>query len=110
MSIPVRSHFLLSVGSVSGKGDASDEDDDNEFFDAMEDPAEFITVPADPKYHRLISVLSVLFFFFRYIQFFSYIPTLSTNLFLIVSPFFLQGDLAVMLVGSAVKLEWTISR
>uniref|UniRef100_A0A671YFH7 Oxysterol-binding protein n=1 Tax=Sparus aurata TaxID=8175 RepID=A0A671YFH7_SPAAU len=27
-------------------------DDDNEFFDAMEDPAEFITVPADPKYHR----------------------------------------------------------
>uniref|UniRef100_A0A8C7Z296 Oxysterol-binding protein n=1 Tax=Oryzias sinensis TaxID=183150 RepID=A0A8C7Z296_9TELE len=36
----------------SGKGDASDEDDDNEFFDAMEDPAEFITVPADPKYHR----------------------------------------------------------
>lgn len=43
---------LFSVGSVSGKGDASDEDDDNEFFDAMEDPAEFITVPADPKYHR----------------------------------------------------------
>ncbi|KAM4603733.1 oxysterol-binding protein 1 isoform 1-T1 [Polymixia lowei] len=36
----------------SGKGDASDEDDENEFFDAMEDPAEFITVPADPKYHR----------------------------------------------------------
>lgn len=31
----------------------SDEDDDNEFFDAMQDPAEFITVPADPKYHRL---------------------------------------------------------
>lgn len=38
---------------ISGKGDASDEEDDNEFFDAMEDPAEFITVPADPKYHRL---------------------------------------------------------
>ncbi|XP_078147434.1 oxysterol-binding protein 1 isoform X2 [Centroberyx gerrardi] len=36
----------------SGKGDASDEDDENEFFDAMEDPAEFITVPADPKYHK----------------------------------------------------------
>ncbi|XP_056265206.1 oxysterol-binding protein 1-like isoform X6 [Pseudoliparis swirei] len=34
------------------KGDASDEEDDNEFFDAMEEPAEFITVPADPKYHR----------------------------------------------------------
>uniref|UniRef100_A0A3Q1AP66 Oxysterol-binding protein n=1 Tax=Amphiprion ocellaris TaxID=80972 RepID=A0A3Q1AP66_AMPOC len=43
---------LGSKGGVSGKGDASDEDDDNEFFDAMEDPAEFITVPADPKYHR----------------------------------------------------------
>ncbi|XP_043971240.1 oxysterol-binding protein 1-like isoform X3 [Gambusia affinis] len=39
-------------GGVSGKGDASDEDDDNEFFDAMEDPTGFITVPADPKYHR----------------------------------------------------------
>uniref|UniRef100_A0A3P8RUX4 Oxysterol-binding protein n=1 Tax=Amphiprion percula TaxID=161767 RepID=A0A3P8RUX4_AMPPE len=38
-----------SFSGVSGKGDASDEDDDNEFFDAMEDPAEFITVPADPK-------------------------------------------------------------
>ncbi|TWW58822.1 oxysterol-binding protein 1-like isoform X2 [Takifugu flavidus] len=41
-----------SKGSGSLKGDASDEDDDNEFFDAMQDPAEFITVPADPKYHR----------------------------------------------------------
>ncbi|KAM7419505.1 hypothetical protein PAMA_016563 [Pampus argenteus] len=43
---------LGNKGSGSGKGDASDEDDENEFFDAMEDPAEFITVPADPKYHR----------------------------------------------------------
>ncbi|XP_061574832.1 oxysterol-binding protein 1-like isoform X2 [Cololabis saira] len=43
---------LSNKGGVSGKGDVSDEDDDNEFFDAMEDPAEFITVPADPKYHR----------------------------------------------------------
>uniref|UniRef100_A0A8C7YXV1 Oxysterol-binding protein n=1 Tax=Oryzias sinensis TaxID=183150 RepID=A0A8C7YXV1_9TELE len=43
---------LGSKDGPSGKGDASDEDDDNEFFDAMEDPAEFITVPADPKYHR----------------------------------------------------------
>ncbi|XP_041837949.1 oxysterol-binding protein 1-like isoform X2 [Melanotaenia boesemani] len=43
---------LGSKGGAPGKGDASDEDDDNEFFDAMEDPAEFITVPADPKYHR----------------------------------------------------------
>uniref|UniRef100_A0A7N5ZTS6 Oxysterol-binding protein n=1 Tax=Anabas testudineus TaxID=64144 RepID=A0A7N5ZTS6_ANATE len=54
---------LGSKGGVSGKGDASDEDDDNEFFDAMEDPAEFITVPADPKYHRLFS----LFFTVSYI-------------------------------------------
>uniref|UniRef100_A0A3B3WHQ4 Oxysterol-binding protein n=1 Tax=Poecilia mexicana TaxID=48701 RepID=A0A3B3WHQ4_9TELE len=38
-----------SLSGVSGKGDASDEDDDNEFFDAMEDPTGFITVPADPK-------------------------------------------------------------
>ncbi|XP_061686693.1 oxysterol-binding protein 1-like isoform X2 [Syngnathoides biaculeatus] len=43
---------LGSKGGMTGKGDASDEDDDNEFFDAMEDPAEFITIPADPKYHR----------------------------------------------------------
>ncbi|XP_030586849.1 oxysterol-binding protein 1-like isoform X3 [Archocentrus centrarchus] len=43
---------LGNKGGVSGKGDVSDEDDDNEFFDAMEEPAEFITVPADPKYHR----------------------------------------------------------
>uniref|UniRef100_A0AAY4A7N1 Oxysterol-binding protein n=1 Tax=Denticeps clupeoides TaxID=299321 RepID=A0AAY4A7N1_9TELE len=41
-----------SKGSGSGKGDVSDEDDENEFFDAMEDVQEFITVPADPKYHR----------------------------------------------------------
>ncbi|XP_061882661.1 oxysterol-binding protein 1 isoform X2 [Entelurus aequoreus] len=43
---------LGSKGSLSGKGDSSDEDDNNVFFDAMEEPAEFITVPADPKYHR----------------------------------------------------------
>ncbi|XP_064191041.1 oxysterol-binding protein 1 [Anguilla rostrata] len=41
-----------SQGQPSVKGDASDEDDENEFFDAMEDVAEFITVPADPKYHK----------------------------------------------------------
>lgn len=52
----------FSIGSVSLKGDASDEDDDNEFFDAMQDPAEFITVPADPKYHRLpVVIVTVLF-------------------------------------------------
>lgn len=43
---------LANKSTSSGKGDASDEDDDNEFFDAMEDPGEFITVPADPKYHK----------------------------------------------------------
>uniref|UniRef100_A0A3B3T759 Oxysterol-binding protein n=1 Tax=Paramormyrops kingsleyae TaxID=1676925 RepID=A0A3B3T759_9TELE len=42
--------------SVPGKGDVSDEDDENEFFDAMEDVPEFITVPADPKYHRLVPI------------------------------------------------------
>ncbi|XP_028330380.1 oxysterol-binding protein 1-like isoform X1 [Gouania willdenowi] len=36
-----------------GKGEASDEDeDDNEFFDAMEENPEFITVPADPQFHK----------------------------------------------------------
>uniref|UniRef100_A0A665TAI2 Oxysterol-binding protein n=1 Tax=Echeneis naucrates TaxID=173247 RepID=A0A665TAI2_ECHNA len=48
---PSFSNPALGSKGASGKGDASDEDDDNEFFDAMEDPAEFITVPADPKYH-----------------------------------------------------------
>ncbi|XP_062865147.1 oxysterol-binding protein 1 isoform X2 [Trichomycterus rosablanca] len=40
-----------SKGSASAKGDASD-DEENEFFDACQDVQEFITVPADPKYHR----------------------------------------------------------
>lgn len=53
MFCSVRSVFPFPIGSGSLKGDVSDEDDDNEFFDAMQDPAEFITVPADPKYHRL---------------------------------------------------------
>lgn len=38
-----------------GKGEASDEDDDNEFFDAMEEAPEFITVPADPQFHKSVS-------------------------------------------------------
>ncbi|XP_058877866.1 oxysterol-binding protein 1-like isoform X2 [Acipenser ruthenus] len=38
-------------GGGHGKGDLSD-DDENEFFDAIEDAPEFITVPADPKYHK----------------------------------------------------------
>nr|XP_040042097.1 oxysterol-binding protein 1-like isoform X2 [Gasterosteus aculeatus aculeatus] len=49
---------LANKGGASVKGDASDEDDDNEFFDAMEDPAGFITVPADPKYHS-VACLSI---------------------------------------------------
>uniref|UniRef100_UPI00398E5C3A oxysterol-binding protein 1-like n=1 Tax=Pristiophorus japonicus TaxID=55135 RepID=UPI00398E5C3A len=49
---------LLSVGSIKGSSssrDLSDEDDENEFFDAMEDVAEFITVQADSRYHRSVS-------------------------------------------------------
>ncbi|XP_061815177.1 oxysterol-binding protein 1-like isoform X1 [Nerophis lumbriciformis] len=38
------------VGAV--QGEASDEDDENEFFDAVEEAPEFITVPADPHFHK----------------------------------------------------------
>ncbi|NWI61361.1 OSBP1 protein, partial [Calyptomena viridis] len=39
-------------GSVqSAKGEASDEDEETEYFDAMEDAPAFITVTADPKHH-----------------------------------------------------------
>ncbi|XP_041723930.2 oxysterol-binding protein 1 isoform X1 [Coregonus clupeaformis] len=41
-----------SKGSDTAKGEGSDEDDDNEFFDAMEEAPEFITVPADPQFHK----------------------------------------------------------
>ncbi|CAF96608.1 unnamed protein product, partial [Tetraodon nigroviridis] len=54
---PHNNPALGRKGSVSPKGDESDEDDDNEFFDAMQDPAEFITVPADPKYHRPVATV-----------------------------------------------------
>ncbi|XP_049616689.1 oxysterol-binding protein 1 isoform X1 [Syngnathus scovelli] len=37
---------------AAAKGEASDEDDDNEFFDAVEEAPEFITVPADPHFHK----------------------------------------------------------
>lgn len=47
----------------------SDEDDDNEFFDAMQDPAEFITVPADPKYHRLAVTATGYNLIFSFIDF-----------------------------------------
>ncbi|KAJ8007978.1 hypothetical protein DPEC_G00099960 [Dallia pectoralis] len=41
-----------SNGSANAKGEGSDDDDDNEFFDAMEENPEFITVPADPHFHK----------------------------------------------------------
>lgn len=43
----------MPTGSVqSAKGEASDEDEETEYFDAMEDAPAFITVTADPKHHR----------------------------------------------------------
>ncbi|KAM9118233.1 oxysterol-binding protein 2 isoform 2-T4 [Pangshura tecta] len=42
-----------SKGSLQpAKGEASDEDEETEYFDAMEDAPAFITVTADPKHHR----------------------------------------------------------
>uniref|UniRef100_A0A671YFH3 Oxysterol-binding protein n=1 Tax=Sparus aurata TaxID=8175 RepID=A0A671YFH3_SPAAU len=38
-----------SFSGVSGKGDASDEDDDNEFFDAMEDPFDELSLASNPE-------------------------------------------------------------
>lgn len=44
---------FVPAGSVqSSKGEASDEDEETEYFDAMEDAPAFITVTADPKHHR----------------------------------------------------------
>lgn len=50
-------NFLLVCQGAAGpgKGEASDEDDDNEFFDAMEEAPEFITVPADPQFHKSVT-------------------------------------------------------
>ncbi|XP_029820780.1 oxysterol-binding protein 2 [Manacus vitellinus] len=43
----------VPTGSVQpAKGEASDEDEETEYFDAMEDAPAFITVTADPKHHR----------------------------------------------------------
>ncbi|XP_043939993.1 oxysterol-binding protein 1 [Protopterus annectens] len=54
--LPANSPGSTSSGKGSeggpGKGDISDEDEEIEFFDAMEDAQQFITVPADPKYHK----------------------------------------------------------
>lgn len=46
--------FYLKGPAATGKGEASDEDDDNEFFDAMEEAPEFITVPAEPHFHKCV--------------------------------------------------------
>lgn len=89
--------FPFSVGSVSPKGDASDEDDDHEFFDAMQDPAEFITVPADPKYHRSAAVVVVTVLLSQRRRFTA-----------VCVP--LPGDRAAASVASAVRLELMISR
>uniref|UniRef100_A0A8D2ZG19 Oxysterol-binding protein n=1 Tax=Scophthalmus maximus TaxID=52904 RepID=A0A8D2ZG19_SCOMX len=40
---------LGNKGGVSAKGDASDEDDDNEFFDAMEDPFDELSLASNPE-------------------------------------------------------------
>lgn len=66
-------------GSGSAKGDASDEDDENEFFDAMEDPAGFITVPADPKYHRSARLYLFLFTLCFSLSFFPSLKPLFIN-------------------------------
>ncbi|XP_075424150.1 oxysterol-binding protein 2 isoform X3 [Ascaphus truei] len=50
---PCFSICLQIMGSAQAvKGEASDEDEETEYFDAMEDAAAFITVTADPKQHR----------------------------------------------------------
>lgn len=98
----------FTTGGVPGKGDASDEDDDNEFFDAMEDPAEFITVPADPKYHRW---LPVCLFLMSLTLINVFVIKLHSFGLLFKCMFFCPpGDPAATLVGSAVRLEWTISQ
>lgn len=54
-SSPLETLDFVCLGSAGpGKGEASDEDDDNEFFDAMEEAPEFITVPADPQFHKSV--------------------------------------------------------
>uniref|UniRef100_A0A3Q3E2M0 Oxysterol-binding protein n=1 Tax=Labrus bergylta TaxID=56723 RepID=A0A3Q3E2M0_9LABR len=43
------SNSTLGNKGGAGKGDASDEDDDNEFFDAMEDPQSLASNPESPQ-------------------------------------------------------------
>ena len=51
---PWQVKFKWNSGAGPGKGEASDEEDDNEFFDVMEEAPEFITVPADPQFHKWV--------------------------------------------------------
>lgn len=44
--------FFVSGNVQAVKGEASDEDEETEYFDAMEDAPAFITVTTDPKQHR----------------------------------------------------------
>ncbi|MEE6512868.1 hypothetical protein FKM82_020156, partial [Ascaphus truei] len=46
-----RVHGTTKGSAQAVKGEASDEDEETEYFDAMEDAAAFITVTADPKQH-----------------------------------------------------------
>ncbi|XP_064530622.1 oxysterol-binding protein 2 isoform X2 [Pseudopipra pipra] len=53
LAAPTTSISSTAKGSVQpAKGEASDEDEETEYFDAMEDAPAFITVTADPKHHR----------------------------------------------------------
>lgn len=44
--------FMTTGSGKSTKGEASDEDEETEYFDAMEEAPTFITVAADPTKHR----------------------------------------------------------
>lgn len=49
--------YLADGGERTQEGDASDENEDTEFFDAMEDSPAFITVTAsDHTQHRSVRV------------------------------------------------------
>jgi len=73
----------------------------------MEEPAEFITVPADPKYHRLLTVclFQMRRISFRHINLVFVVVVVLVVILLLCPP----GDLAATPVGSAVRLAWKIS-
>ncbi|KFW75903.1 Oxysterol-binding protein 2, partial [Manacus vitellinus] len=50
--VPVSGGISKPWSVQPAKGEASDEDEETEYFDAMEDAPAFITVTADPKHHR----------------------------------------------------------